>query len=54
MANERKLNMSDSRLDKAQRLIYEEVEDLKDSAPRATLQRLEQIAKELERIECSL
>jgi hypothetical protein len=46
--------MSESRLDKAQRLIHEEIDDLKDSISRATLQRLEQIAEELERIECSL
>jgi hypothetical protein len=46
--------MSESRLDVAQRLIHEEIESLTDSAPRATLQRLEQIAEELERIECSL
>jgi len=46
--------MSESRLDKVQQLIYEEVEDLKDSAPRATLRCLEQIAEEIERIECSL
>jgi hypothetical protein len=39
--------MSESRLDKAQRLIYEEIADLKDSAPRATIQRLEQLATEL-------
>jgi|HubBroStandDraft_2_1064218.scaffolds.fasta_scaffold312298_2 hypothetical protein len=46
--------MGESRLDKAQRLIYEEIDDLKDSASRVTLRRLEQLAEELERIECSL
>jgi len=46
--------VTESRLDVAQRLVYEEIDSLANSAPRATLLRLEQIAKALESIECSL
>lgn len=44
----------ESRLDVAARLIDEEHDRLVDSAPRGTLARLDQIARELEGIENSL
>jgi hypothetical protein len=45
---------TESRLDVARRLVCEEIDNLADSAPRSILRRLEQIAKDIERIECSL
>jgi len=46
--------MKEPKLYKAARLILEEHDDLVDSAPRGIMFRLEQIAKELARIEGSL
>lgn len=44
----------ETRLERAARLIRQEIEDLINSAPRGTLNRLRQIEQELEDIEAHL